>query len=223
VFDPKGRRRQLSLHGEKWRLWRLTDNELDELSLHAESVEGCPDWYERGFGRRFRFCSGFVFLEEVFGTSSQRFDDHKGSFSYPMLVMSAEHQGAGYLLLIRDIKGSVNYHMAHLVHAACPGGSNSSDESSACDVVPFLDDLYDYLASGARRVQRRAQTDIEPFYRCVPGILLTYGYDGECFFEDQHRCHEDFDAARQKLKNAFPPPSPWELVAEITSVSPTDK
>jgi len=100
----------------QFHLWRLTDEEYRQLRSSSLPIKDDGFsllelmLYERYKPNRLTLPKAFLTLEHLFGKTSNFFDDWKGSFSFPLLLLvqkPLEH--FFYLMKIYDHRGSLCY------------------------------------------------------------------------------------------------------------------
>ena len=167
------------------RVTRLLDHELRELLPYAAPIE--PDWrhmLELNQYARPLLPKVFWASEQCLGRSSTAFDDHKGSFSFPLLISATRGRVLRYLAVLCDVRGAVEIawfrlrstRFASLLRYEKP----VTEELSRSDLNGIHEHLLGYLLGYADAI---ATASAASFYRTVSSERIVYGHVGGEFFE----------------------------------------
>lgn len=165
-------------------LSRLFDHEVSTLAPWVQPIE--PDRFAE-FSRsvaqqKLTLPRMFVAAERVFGRSSARFDHHKSSFRFPVL-MSAMRDGMQlrYVLVLQDVRASVRVEVYRFSESREPPGRYYpavDAELSRREIDLVANALTEFLHTAGGVAARTASS----FHRTVPSEFVVYGCrDGDLF------------------------------------------
>lgn len=196
----------LERKGIKYNLFRLDDSEYDLLRDNNLPIEEPDFWFyhslfrsEDGRKNELNLAEIFVTLEFVLGKSSNSFDHHKGSFSFPVLLVIEKHeQTFFYLMNISDHRGSVDFRLYKIIQSGLEDKDYGNtqkpfeNEFSRHEINYFISYLYGYV-SGYFSTCKRI-TPAQPFLRKINSSLVLYGYKENEYFELDFETSEEYKA-----------------------------
>ncbi len=197
----------------QFHLWRLTESEYSQLRSSSLPIKedglSLMEFmlYERYNPNRLTLPKAFLTLEHVFGKTSDFFDDWKGSFSFPLLLLVQKPVGQFfYLMRIHDHRGSLYY----LLYRLLENGVGDYDvnvyhepeelEFSRGEINDFISYLYRYLVSISKKI---CQPPIQPFLKHIDSNHILYGYRNGEFFEEQIDSESEYKAAIQAFEETY--------------------
>ncbi len=95
---------ELQSNNTKYQLWRLDDSEYSKLRQNSLPIKDDYMFYiqlslsERESKDKLNLAKSFIALTWLFGDSSDLYDDWKGSFSFPVLLVVQKKVGNFFLL-----------------------------------------------------------------------------------------------------------------------------
>lgn len=206
----------LQSQGIKYQMWRLEDFEYRKLRQHALPIQDDYQFYMNLYfshrdGRdgedSLNLAEFFVTLQSLFGESSDLFDDWKGSFCFPVLLLLEKEVGNFfYLMNISDQRGSVYFSLYRILENGVDGYDNKvlrepfELEFSRQEINHFLNHLYSYL-TGYSKTSRLISTP-QSFVKKVDSNLIIYGYLYNNFFEEEYNTQEQFQTAMKSYLDA---------------------
>ncbi|NER99054.1 MAG: hypothetical protein F6J86_35410 [Symploca sp. SIO1B1] len=214
MINPQ--RHYLHLRKQKatqYHLWRLTEDEYRQLRNSSLPIKIDSKLMlqlmlsERDNPERLSLPKALLSLEDNFGKSSDRFDEWKSSFSFPLLFRLDKPVGRFfYLLRIGDYRGALDF----LLYRLLENGADGYDirtyrepfelEFSRKEINEFICYVYGFLTGFALSTCNRP---IEPFIRSIDSNHILYGYrDGE-FFEEQIDSQEEYQAAIKAFEEKY--------------------
>lgn len=185
----------LQQNQSKFDLWRLNNEEYHKLRAHSLPIKEDLMFLLQLFiseahdPNRLTLPLAFVTLEHLFGKTSNWFDDWKGSFSFPLLLVVKKSQGNfTYILRVYDHRGSLSFSFYRVLE----NGANGYDtdiyrepfelEFSREEINQFISYFYGYLIGCSTWVSKLQK---QSFIKKIDSNHILYGYqDGE-FFEKQ--------------------------------------
>ena len=197
---------ELESRGIKYQLWRLDDTE--EQKLRDSSLPIDDDymfyvqlgWSDRGSKDKLNLAEVFITLEWLFGKTSDFYDEGKGSFRFPVLLIIEKTIGIFYyLMVIADHRRTVYYRMYRIIENNIDGYDTQRTrepfelEFSRQEINYFLSYFHGYL-SGCFKVAK-LMIPIEAFLKKINSNLILYGYKDGIYFEEQHEIPETFHAS----------------------------
>ena len=194
-------------------LWRLTDEEYKQLRSNSLPIKEDGLFliqlmlFERHRLDRLTLPKAFVTLEHLFGSTSDLFDDWKGSFSFPLLLVVQKPAGQFfYLLQTYDLRGSLQFSLYRVLE----NGTAEYDinriqepfelEFSREEINEFISYFYGYLIGAAEIACMLLR---QPFMNRIDSNHILYGYRNEVFFEEQIDSEEDYKAAIQAFEETY--------------------
>ncbi len=208
VVKQVKKRCKLDLHHAdiKYQMWRLDKSEYEKLRENSLPIADDFRFYlelylsDRQREDRLNLAEIFVILEWIFGESSNLFDDWKGSFCFPVLLVVKKEIGSLYYLMsIYDHRGSVYFSLYRILENSLYGYETQTlrepfeVEFSRQEINCFLSYFYDYLAGYFQSV-----IDIilpQNFIKKVDSNLIIYGYKNGEYFEDQYDSEDSYQEA----------------------------
>ncbi|NJK52140.1 MAG: hypothetical protein HC936_03690 [Leptolyngbyaceae cyanobacterium SU_3_3] len=190
-------------------LWRLGDQEFQQLRQHSLPIQEDSGFMlqmavsEHYNPDRLSLPQAFLTLEELFGETSSWFDEWKGSFSFPLLLVLTKNQRQFfYLLRILDHRGSLCFPLYRVLEQ----GAEDYDinvyrspfelEFSGEEINKFTCYLYGYLRGAS---EWASKLPFSSFLKQVDSNLILYGgRDGELFEE-----HFESDTAYRQAIEEF--------------------
>ena len=144
-------------------------------------------------------------LKRLFGESGNYYDDWKGSFSFPFLIYLQKEEEFGYLMNIYNIKSSIEFKIAKLIHADDKRLErdilhNPFEEFPREEINYLIDYFVGFLTGYFKSVRDRYD---EFFFKTVKSNLILFGYRDGCFFDNQYENEEEFRKAIQDLTIPF--------------------
>jgi len=174
-----------------FRLSRLFDHELSALLHWLQPIEESNYYF---FRPPRNLARTFSAAERLFGRTSQRFDDHKCSFSFPLLMTARRGDcELRYVMKVFDLRGVVNVPLARVQEEPPPAlrgyRAPVERELSRRDIDGITDVLLDVLHDVG---DRRTPPD-GPFYRTVPAQCIVYGFHGGSWFQEELEDQDAYD------------------------------
>lgn len=196
----------LECKGIKYDLFRLDDSEYDLLRDNSLPIEEPDFWFyhslfrsEDDRGNELNLAEVFVTLESIFGKSSNSFDRHRGSFSFPVLLLiKKSEQTYYYLMNISDHRGSVYFRLYKIIHEGLEEKDYNNtqkpfyDEFSRHEINYFISDFYSTIISHFRIFKRN--TPAQAFIIKINSSLVLYGYKDDGYFELDCESSEECEA-----------------------------
>lgn len=194
----------------KFHLWRITEEEYREL--HENSLPIKEDGFfliqlslsERHDPDRLTLPKAFLTLEYLFGKTSDFFDDWKGSFTFPLLLLVQKSTAQFfYMLRIYDHRGTIYYPVYRILENGAEGYDLNvyhepfENEFSRQEINEFISHLHGYLVGVSTWV---CQPPSQPFFKRIDSNHILYGYRNGEFFEEQIDSEEEYKAAIQTLE-----------------------
>jgi len=195
VFKQIKERYQIELHSKsiKYQLWRLDDSEYRKLRENSLPIKDdymfSMNLYlsERQSEDKLNLAKLFVTLTWLFGDSSDLFDDWKGSFCFPvLLVLKKEMGNFFYLMRIYDHRGSVYFSLYRVLE----NGVEDYDpqivrepfelEFSRQEINYFLNFFYGYMAGYFEKIKLILPTQY--FIKKIDSNFIIYGYKDAQYF-----------------------------------------
>ncbi|KAF3887686.1 MULTISPECIES: hypothetical protein [Nostocales] len=192
--------------GIKYQLWRLDKSEYEKLRENSLPIADDFRFYlelylsDRTREDRLNLAETFIILEWIFGESSNLFDDWKGSFCFPILLVVKKQIGRLYYLMsIYDRRGSVYFSLYRIIENSIYGYETQrlrepfEFEFSRQEINCFLNYFYEYLKGYFESVK-----DIiypQNFIKKIDSNLIIYGYKNGEYFEDQYDSEDSFQEA----------------------------
>ncbi len=151
-------------------------------------------------GEELGLAQAYLALTEKTGPSSQFFDAYKCSFAFPFLLEppGAAGNNRGYLLEVRDYKGSLEFPVRKIVDAADPRlverriHEPFEHEFSRAAIDELVVYFHAYLTGYWEAIQGRSH---EPFVNRVESNWIVYGYCGGSCFEEHFKSAQQYEAA----------------------------
>lgn len=213
------RRGGLKLHPERLfplHLVRLWDHEVAELASFTRPV---GEWQNlsRLEPPHGELASVFIAARAIFGRSCRRFDPHKSSFRFPLLLSATRDASPfRYLVTLEDLRGRtiVSYRRVEAMPAAplVHRYREPVDEELSRNEMDYLGEfLCGYLTGFARAVC----VDAPPFVRTIPSMHMLYGLCAGELFEYEASSAADFE---QRVAAARAECSPASDLADVTNL-----
>ena len=223
---------ELESRGIKYQLWRLDDTEEQKLRNNSLPIDDDYmfyiqlDWSDRESKDKLNLAEVFITLEWLFGKSSDFYDEGKGSFRFPVLLIIEKTNGTFYyLMVISDHRGTVYYRMYRIVENNIEGYDTQRTrepfelEFSRQEINYFLSYFHGYI-SGCFKVAN-LMTPAQSFLKRINSNLILYGCRDGVYFEEQHEIPETFHASiklfYENYDNTVDLPDVSELIKEITA------
>jgi hypothetical protein len=205
----------LKCKGIKYDLFRLDDSEYDILRDNSLPIEEPDFWFyhclfhsENDREDELNLAEAFVTLESIFGKSSNAFDHHKGSFSFPvLLVIKKPEQTFFYLMNICDHRGSFDFRLYKIIQEGLEDKDYNNtqkpfeNEFSRHEINYFISYFYGYL-SGYFSTCKRI-TPVKPFLKRINSSLVLYGYKDNEYFELDCETSEEYEAEIQLFEEKY--------------------
>ncbi len=189
-----------------YKLIRLNDDQYYDLLKNSLSIR--ENRYQAMLLSRdgkmiFRsFPKMYVALYSLFGKSGRCYDDWKGSFSFPFLILRDEDEAFGYIMNVINIRSSIEFNLRKLIHVEDNsherGVIHKSFEDFPRDEITyfigfFAGFLTGYFNSSSERYD-------EFFFQKTESNLILFGYKDGVFFEDQYEDEKEFMNAIRELE-----------------------
>jgi hypothetical protein len=192
-------------------LTRLTDHDVSEIGPYCRHIQSSSDawFYRRTSTERLDLPKIFIAAEALFGRSSKKYDDYKGSFGFPLLL-SAVRDGVSlrYVVMLEDRRGATDVNF-HRIDVDCdPDPRERSRFAPPVDSElgsTDLDYLTGYLLGYLLGYGEGVAPLVPAFYRTVPSELLVYGRRGGELFEREFDDREAFDRAVETIERELGP------------------
>ena len=146
----------------------------------------------------------YTVLTDLFGDSSNLYDDYKGSFAFPLFLhLQKQAQSYPYLLRIKDHKGSIEFNLYRIFDPNDRRYDRNvyhepfEDEFGREEINYFTSYLYGFLKGYFNAVGGR---EVRFFFRKVPAIWAVYGWKDGHFFEEQYDSEDAYRAAIHELE-----------------------
>ncbi|RUT08898.1 hypothetical protein DSM106972_009510 [Dulcicalothrix desertica PCC 7102] len=214
----------LECKGIKYDLFRLDDSEYDLLRDNSLPIEE-PDFRfyhslfrsKDGRGNELNLAEIFVTLESIFSKTSNSFDRHRGSFSFPVLLLIKKpEQTFFYLMNISDRRGSVDFRLYKIIHEGLEEKDYNNtqkpfeDEFSRHEINYFISYFYGTLISHFRIFKRN--TPVKPFIRTINSSGVLYGYKDDGYFELDCESSEECEAEIKLFEEKYGKESKSETI-----------
>jgi hypothetical protein len=178
VLEHDSQRKRLQL--QRWTFYRLSESEVSALGPYTAAVNVLS--YKLNEHETWDVPLGalLVALERFLGASALRFDEYKGSFAFPLLLVGKDSKRE-HVVLLRDRRESLVPSLFRIE----PQGVKPSDgyvESGPDTPIEALKLLISFVATYGTYLDRYASEAIAPFTRWVESEFLMYGHDGKRFF-----------------------------------------
>lgn len=194
-------------------LYRLSEEEYRQLRENSLPIK--EDfrflWQlfisERCNPDRLTLPKALLSLEYLFGKTSTYFDDWKGSFAFPLLVILNKPQGEFfYMLRIYDRRGSLSFSWYRVLE----NGANDYDiniirqpfdlEFSHQEMNEFISYFYGYLIGiSESAIQLRQRS----FLKQIDSNWIIYGSRAGELFEEEFNSQEDYQQAITTFKQTY--------------------
>lgn len=223
----KDNRRHLNLkwQGTSFELWRLSEEEYDQLrqsSLPIKEDHTFLWWLylsERNDPDRLTLPKAFLTLEHLFGKTSDSFDDWKGSFRFPLLLVVKKSQDKFfYMLNIYDHRGSLSFAWYRVLEDGVDGydiyvyQEPFEKEFSREEINQFLSYFYGYLIG----VSDWAIPALPPpFLKRIDSNSILYGCRAGELFEEEFESEEDYQQAITEFEQTYGPEKSADKSKEI--------
>jgi hypothetical protein len=202
------------LDGVRCQLVRLSDRRYRELRARSIPIQEDDSYLLRFMfqlenqGKLLQLGQVYAALRELFGESSECFDDWKGSFCFPFSLSIRRASGTfHYLFDIHDWKAWVEFGFRKVIEGDLAGIDRSvirqpfADEFSKDVMNRFVSYVYGYLRGYCKTAFR--EQGPEPFLRQVPAKQGLYGYCNGRFFEQDYPSDGEYEEAREAYRQAI--------------------
>ena len=223
---------ELESRGIKYQLWRLDDNEEQKLRDNSLPIDDDYmfdvqlDWSVRGSKDKLNLAEVFITLEWLFRKTNDFYDERKGSFRFPVLLIIENTNGTFYyLMVISDHRGTVYYRMYRIIENSIEGYDTQRSrepfelEFSRQEINYFLSYFHGYI-SGCFKVANM-MIPTQTFLKRINSNLILYGCRDGIYFEEQHEIPETFYASiklfNEKHEKTVDLSDIRELIREITA------
>lgn len=212
-------RYKIDLHhaGIKYQLWRIDKSEYEKLRENSLPITDDFRFYmnlylwERKQEDSLNLAEIFVTLEWLFGESSNLFDDWKGSFCFPILLLVEKEIGTFYYLMrIYDHRGSVYFSLYRIIENGIDGYNTEKlrepfeFEFSREEINSFLSYFYNYLVGCFHRFKPLFLP--QSFFKKINSNLILYGYQNGQYFEEQYDSQDTYQAVVASFEEAYGSP-----------------
>jgi hypothetical protein len=182
-------------------LSRLFDDEVAALAPWCRAVEPDPfgDFSRTMTQRELTLPRVFLTARRVFGRSSSRFDPHKSSFAFPILLSAARNDvELRYLLMLQDVRGSVRvaFHRFRGQRDPQERPIPTEGELSLHDINLVRDAMLEFLYLGGDAAAR----GVSAVHRTVPSELTVYGCRNGDLFESRYESSEEYQRAVETIR-----------------------
>lgn len=197
---------ELELNDIEYQLWRLDDYEYTTLRKNSIPIKEDYMLYMQLYSPyrrsedKLSLAKSFVILTWLLGESSDYYDDWKGSFYFPLLLVIKKETGnLFYLLKIYDHRGLLNYslykisdnelkdHKSDILHEPF------ESEFSRHEINSFWSYFYGYLI-GLSQTMKLFISPL-PFMKRIDSNHIVYGYKDNQYFEEQYNSEEEYHTA----------------------------
>ncbi len=148
------------------------------------------------------FSKTLVALINIFGESGPFFDEWKGSFSFPFLILKEGDEEFGYVMNVRNCKSTIDYSFQKLIR-------DGDDRFERTKVYDPFDDFYreeerrfiDFFISCITVSFESIKDNYNKFFfQAVRTNLILFGYKDGVFFDEQYENEKEFYDAIKKLR-----------------------
>ncbi|GAA6621265.1 hypothetical protein [Scytonema sp. NUACC26] len=208
VIKQLKKRCKLDLYhaGIGYQLWRLDRSEYEKLRDNSLPIADDFRFYlelylsDRKRDDRLNLAETFVILEWIFGESSSLFDDWKGSFCFPVLLVVKKEIGRLYYLInLYDRRGSVYFSLYRIIENSIYGYETQrlrepfELEFSRQEINCFLNYFYSYITEYFQTMKDIISP--QNFVKKIDSNLILYGYKNGEYFEDQYDSGDSYQEA----------------------------
>jgi len=151
------------------------------------------------------FSKMFTALKLLFGESGKYYDDWKGSFSFPFLILNKDKEEFAYLMNIYNIRSSIEFGIRKLIPVDDTLERdiihNPFEEFSKEEINYFINFFVGYLTGFFNVISKQYN---KLFFQTIRSNLILFGYDGTEFFDYQYdeeeELKEDIEELEKKIK-----------------------
>jgi hypothetical protein len=199
--------------GIQFDLWRITLEEYHQLRSNSLPIQDKSGFALKLAMREFyeldhlKLPQSFLTLEHLFGETSDWFDDWKGSFSFPLLLVLQKHEEKFfYLLKICDHQGSLCFDLYRILKYGINGYKIDvyqppfEAEFSSGEIHEFLTYLYGYMLGVSKWV---CKVPPSPFLKHIDSNNIIYGFCDGKLFEEQIESEEEYKQAIEKFERTY--------------------
>jgi hypothetical protein len=223
---------ELQLQNIKYELWRLDDSEYRKLRQNSLDIKDDSNFFrELYFSEllsedKLNLAELFITLTSLFGDSSDLFDQDRGSFYFPiLLVIKKEINTFFYFIRIFDSRGWICYQISKLFENEADVDKNRiqnepfEQEFSRQEINNFWSYIYRYITEYFHSI--KLNISVEPFLKRIDSNFILYGYYDHQYFEEGYECEELYRARIQHFNSvgihAWPPQNIKPILQTIIS------
>lgn len=195
----------------RFRLWRLYDDEFVPLRHRSQALwEDAFEFALMQQSSELGLAELFVGLSDLMGESGRYFDNYKGSFSFPLLLILEQGERRGlYVLNLHDWRGTLELEPSRIL-------LGEARRQVARPGIVVVDPLFGnhpmswlqgYLLGRVEgHFENTCQDYCTPFYQVVESNWIVYGYRaGRGFFsrrfEDSESFREMLDCCKREMED----------------------
>ncbi|MBD2739917.1 hypothetical protein H6H03_39860 [Nostoc paludosum FACHB-159] len=205
---------EIELNNIKYQFWRLDDYEYAKLRKNSIPIKEDYTLYKQLYSPyrrdkdKLSLGKSFVILTWLLGESSDYYDDWKGSFYFPLLLVIKKERGdLFYLLKIYDHRGSLDFGLYKISDNELKDHKNDilhdpfDSEFSRQEINSFWSYFYGYML-GLSQSMKLFICPL-PFMKMIDSNHIIYGFKDCQFFEEQYNTESEYHAAIQSYKSSI--------------------
>ncbi|WP_375515526.1 hypothetical protein [uncultured Nostoc sp.] len=186
---------ELELNDIKYQLWRLDDSEYRKLRQNSLDIKDDSNFFrelyfsELSSEDKLNLAELFITLTSLFGDSSDLFDQDRGSFYFPiLLVIKKEINTFFSFIRIFDSRGWIYYRISTLFENEADVDKNRiqdepfEQEFSRQEINNFWSYIYRYIIEYFQSI--KLNISVEPFLKRIDSNFILYGYYDNQYFEE---------------------------------------
>jgi len=196
----------IKCEGQPYKVIRLNDHQYHKLASTSIPIE--DDYLHiiclnRGEGIFSNCAKLYVALKLLFGESGSLYDDYKGSFAFPFLILfKKKKKEYVYLLKFYNNRNSCEYLIRKIIHIEDTNYTRDVyhkpfDEFPREKIRYFMNFICGYLKGFLEVVKEEYN---ESFYHKVDSSLFIFGYKDNDFFEYEFETEEEYDKALEQFE-----------------------
>jgi len=197
----------IKCEGQPYKVIRLNDEQYRKLSQTSIPID--DDYFHllslSNTNEIFSNCAKlYVSLKLLFGESGFLYDDYKGSFAFPFLILfEKKKKEYAYLLRIYNNLDRGEYIIRKIIHVEDTNYTRDVyhkpfDEFPREKIRYFMNFICGYL-EGFLEVGKDQYN--ESFYHNIDSSLFIFGYKDDDFFEYEFETEEEYDKALEELRS----------------------
>lgn len=198
----------------KYHIWRLEDSEYSQLhksSLPIVDYDFGWNYFQSRIykqSRELNLAELFTILEWLLGETSNWYDEWKGSFSFPtLLVISKENGTFFYLMEIYDFRGLPQFKFYKILENI-PKETNRyishqpfESEFSEEEIKYFSNFFYGYLLGYFESIISIIPKNT--FVRTIDSNSILYGCKDNEYFEEDCDSTEEYEATLKSFRETY--------------------